>query len=120
MTATLTKWYEEHGRHEIFAGGKKVNLASAEHKLKLNMVHVNAEAQHDLDDKGIAKNAREEKLRARDAKLHQEQENARMQKLYRQHILKEQVEEKSNFVSVDLLSTKPAKEEEAKEEVFGD
>ena len=27
MTATLTKWYEEHGRHEIFAGGKSVNLA---------------------------------------------------------------------------------------------
>ena len=26
MTATLTKWYEEHGRHEIIAGGKKVNL----------------------------------------------------------------------------------------------
>ena len=24
MTSTLTKWYEEHGRHEIFAGGKKV------------------------------------------------------------------------------------------------
>ena len=23
MTATLTKWYEEHGRHEIFAGGKR-------------------------------------------------------------------------------------------------
>ena len=23
MTATLTKWYEENGRHEIFAGGKK-------------------------------------------------------------------------------------------------
>jgi hypothetical protein len=22
MTSTLTKWYEEHGRHEIFAGGK--------------------------------------------------------------------------------------------------
>jgi hypothetical protein len=26
MTATLTKWYDEHGRHEIFAGGKKVAL----------------------------------------------------------------------------------------------
>ena len=26
MTATLTKWYEEHGRHEIFAGGKNVQL----------------------------------------------------------------------------------------------
>src|ERR1700733_914007 len=24
MTSSLTKWYEEHGRHEIFAGGKKV------------------------------------------------------------------------------------------------
>ena len=28
MTATLTKWYEEHGKHEIFAGGKAVPLAS--------------------------------------------------------------------------------------------
>ena len=27
MTATLTKWYEEHGRHEIFAGGKNVDAA---------------------------------------------------------------------------------------------
>ena len=36
MTATLTKWYEEHGRHEIFAGGKAVPLASTEHSLKLN------------------------------------------------------------------------------------
>ena len=26
MTATLTKWYDEHGKHEIFAGGKKVGL----------------------------------------------------------------------------------------------
>ena len=26
MTATLTKWYEEHGRHEIFAGNKSVPL----------------------------------------------------------------------------------------------
>jgi 7,8-dihydro-6-hydroxymethylpterin dimethyltransferase len=26
MTATLTKWYEEHGRHEIFAGNKHVPL----------------------------------------------------------------------------------------------
>ena len=32
MTATLTKWYEEHGRHEIYAGGKKVNLATTTHR----------------------------------------------------------------------------------------
>src|SRR5207249_3502034 len=33
MTATLTKWYEEHGRHEIFAGGKAVGLNQSAHKL---------------------------------------------------------------------------------------
>jgi hypothetical protein len=69
MTSTLTKWYEEHGRHEIFAGGKKVGMTNVGHELKLNMEHVNAEANHTLDDLGIAKNAREEKIRARDTKI---------------------------------------------------
>ena len=84
MTATLTKWYEEHGRHEIFAGGKSVPLteqgplAGADAKRSST-----ADVQHDLDDLGIAKNAREEKIRARDAKLKEAQENERMAKLYR-------------------------------------
>ena len=65
MTATLTKWYEEHGRHEIFAGGKAVPLNSTAHSLKLNEEAVRAGAQTDLDELGIAKNAREEKLKAR-------------------------------------------------------
>src|SRR6201981_1996084 len=65
MTATLTKWYEEHGRHEIFAGGKKVKLDSTQHSLKLVAEHVNADIQHDLDSVGIAKTAREEKIRSR-------------------------------------------------------
>src|SRR5438093_326809 len=45
MTATLTKWYEEHGRHEIFAGNKSVPLNSIEHSLKLNEEAVRAGAQ---------------------------------------------------------------------------
>jgi uncharacterized radical SAM superfamily Fe-S cluster-containing enzyme len=81
MTATLTKWYEEHGRHEIFAGNKSVPLNSTEHSLRLNEEAVRQGAQTDLDDLGIAKNAREEKLK----KQHDE-----MAKLYRQHVLKEQ------------------------------
>src|SRR3954462_558997 len=36
MTATLTKWYEEHGRHEIFAGNKHVPLNATEHRLVLD------------------------------------------------------------------------------------
>src|SRR5436853_949339 len=95
MTATLTKWYEEHGRHEIFAGGKAVPLDSVQHSLKLNDEAVRAGAQTDLDDLGIAKNAREEKLRARQQKSPDEVAkdaayNAEMAKLYAQHVLKEQ------------------------------
>ena len=89
MTATLTKWYEEHGRHEIFAGNKSVPLASTEHRLVLDPVAVAAGKQTDLDQAGIAKTAREEKLRARDAKKKTDAENERMAALYRQHVLKE-------------------------------
>ncbi|MGO9241089.1 MAG: radical SAM protein [Bryobacteraceae bacterium] len=91
MTATLTKWYEEHGRHEIFAGGKKVALNSTEHALVLREEIVTTEVQHDLDKLGIAKTAREEKMRARDERLKkmQDEENAKMLALYKKHILKE-------------------------------
>ena len=94
MTSTLTKWYEEHGRHEIFAGGKKVGLEKeAKYDLVLNDEHVNSEANHTLDNLGIAKNAREEKLRARNVtaaeKVKQDAENARMAKLYREQVLGE-------------------------------
>ena len=90
MTATLTKWYEEHGRHEIFAGGKKVKLSSTEHHLVLKEEIVTNESQHDLEQLGIAKNAREEKVRARAERLKQDEENLRMAKLYREFALKEQ------------------------------
>src|SRR3979490_511022 len=95
MTATLTKWYEEHGRHEIFAGGKSVDLPSTAHSLKLNEEAVRAGAQTDLDDLGIAKNAREEKLAARKHKTPEDAakeaaHHAEMAKLYAQHVLKEQ------------------------------
>src|SRR5450631_285929 len=97
MTATLTKWYEEHGRHEIFAGGKSVQLESTAHTLKLNEEAVRAGAQTDMEDMGIAKNAREEKLAAQKNKSRTPEElareaahNAEMAKLYAQHVLKEQ------------------------------
>ncbi|PYR36489.1 MAG: radical SAM protein, partial [Acidobacteria bacterium] len=90
MTATLTKWYEEHGRHEIFAGGKAVPLSSTEHALVLNQEAVRTGAQTDLDELGIAKNAREEKLRARQHKEDDPKYQEEMARLYRQHVLKEQ------------------------------
>ncbi len=95
MTATLSKWYAEHGRHEIFAGGKAVKLNSAAHSLLLDEAAVAAGRQTDLDAKGIAKTAREEKLRARAQKqatgngAQDGVDHERMAQLYRQHMLKE-------------------------------
>ena len=119
MTATLTKWYEEHGKHEIFAGGKAVPLASKEHSLVLRDDIVTIESQKDLDRLGIAKNAGQEKSRARDAKLKQQAENERMAKLYREHVLKEQPGPGLVTIAGAQPAAKPA---EDREEVgsFGD
>ncbi len=127
MTSSLTKWYEEHGRHEIFAGGKKVGLEKeATYDLVLNKAHVEAAANDTFDKTGIAKNAREEKIRARDEKLKQDAENARMAKLYRKEILKEP-ELPSGFVALGEIagvgSIQPAasvESERIEEPVAGD
>ncbi|MCC6364637.1 MAG: radical SAM protein [Bryobacterales bacterium] len=125
MTATLTKWYGERGRHEIFAGGKAVKLETAEHSMTLREDIVTKETQKDLDKLGIAKTAREEKIRARDAKLtHQDPKDAEMMRLYRKHVLKEP--DSVEFVPLSTISpTKPAqapKPKQAEKEVgsFGD
>ncbi|MFN0166411.1 MAG: radical SAM protein [Bryobacteraceae bacterium] len=131
MTATLTKWYDDRGRHEIFAGGKAVPMPSKDHTLVLRDELVTLEEQKDLDVLGIAKTAREEKRRQRDAHLddklkEREQHlkdaayNANMAKLYRQHVLKEQPAPQG-FVPINNLAAKPAaakKEEEVGS--FGD
>ena len=117
MTATLTKWYEEHGRHEIFAGGKKVRMEEQHvDYLKLREEIVTNEQQQDLDKLGIAKNAREEKKRARDAKLQPSAPqrgpekndaayNARMASLYREVVLKEKpVQSENGFIPLGALA----------------
>jgi uncharacterized radical SAM superfamily Fe-S cluster-containing enzyme len=126
MTATLTKWYEEHGRHEIFAGGKNVKMESSEHSLLLRDGIVTTEEQRDLDKLGIAKNAREEKIRARDAKLKNDPAyDARMAALYREVVLKEKPPVSQNgFIPLDVLSkagsNAPKPEVELSESVAGD
>jgi hypothetical protein len=116
MTATLSKWYEEHGRHEIFAGGKNVAMETKEHSLYLRDGIVTQEEQRDLDKLGIAKNAREEKLRARDAKQKTAVDgrgpqkndgayNARMAALYREVVLKEKPAQSENgFIPLGALA----------------
>src|SRR5881394_1821281 len=109
MTATLTKWYDEKGRHEIIAGGKNVNLPSKDHTLVLRAEDVNHGLQHDLDKLGIAKTAREEKTRARDQKA----KDAEMMKMYREHVLGEKPQ--ADVVPLSAIAPaapKPAAQEE--------
>jgi 7,8-dihydro-6-hydroxymethylpterin dimethyltransferase len=123
MTATLTKWYEEHGRHEIFAGGKKVGLETTAHSLNLVEAHVNASANDTLDKLGIAKNARQEKFKAREERVKAEAEKARMMALYREHVLGEKPANTGTFIPINSLGgIQPAEkpEVEEKEAVYGD
>ncbi len=121
MTATLTKWYEEHGRHEIFAGGKKVGLETTAHTLNLVDEHVQAKANDTLDKLGIAKNARQEKFKARDEKVKADAEKARMMALYKEHVLGEKPVSQDGFVPLGQIGgIKPAPATEEKEAVYGD
>ncbi|MEP7212855.1 MAG: radical SAM protein [Acidobacteriota bacterium] len=38
QNATVAQWYKDHGRHEVFARGKEVELGDASHDLVLNQV----------------------------------------------------------------------------------
>jgi 7,8-dihydro-6-hydroxymethylpterin dimethyltransferase len=119
MTATLTKWYEDRGRHEIFAGGKSVKLDSVEHRMLLREELITQDVQHDLDRLGIAKNAREEQVRARAEKIRLQKENERMAQLYRQHILKEPAQEIPALVQLETRKKSEA-HEDAVASVSGD
>ncbi|MEO5821837.1 MAG: radical SAM protein [Vicinamibacteraceae bacterium] len=112
MTATLTKWYEEHGRHAIYAGGKSVELTPQAHTLILDADAVAKGKQTDLDDKGIAKNAREEKLRARDD-MKKKAEDDRMARLYRQHVLGEAKPQEVSGLQIQGLKKASPKSDES-------
>ena len=133
MTATLDKsGTRKRAGMKSSRAAKSVNLPSKDHSLILNAEAVAAGIQHDLDDKGIAKTAREEKIRARNETIIKKAaEDAKMEKLYREVILKEKPIE-PGFVPVDMLGgikpswrrkrEKPVEKKETREEVgsFGD
>ena len=77
-----------------------------QHNLVLDAEAVAKGKQTDLDDKGIAKNAREEKLRARD-EMKKKAEDDRMARLYRQHVLKEPKPQEVSGLQIQGLK-KPA------------
>jgi len=73
QNATVARWYEEHGRHEIFAGGKEVPLAEKTHNLRLNEIDLTRPHKPQMEG---PKTAHEEKVM--------------MRKLYQEMVLKQQ------------------------------
>ncbi len=80
--ATVAEWYRTHGKHEIYAKGKSVNLASYEHSLKIDAEDA-ARVRHLEHD--VPLTAAEED-RARRKKAYEEQ--AKVRAIYEELVLK--------------------------------
>jgi hypothetical protein len=137
MTATLTTWYDEHGRHKIYAGGKSVDLDDYSHRLKLDPTMV---ARDEQDFEG-PKNAREEKIQQRNDKLAAakakgevpvvnggaskkkiltKEEEAKLMKMYREQVLKEPAAPSLVQIAGPNGGIAPAKAKQAEAGVAGD
>ncbi len=87
QNATVAKWYEEHGRHEIFAGGKNVGLQSYDHSLQLRQ-----DDTERIRDRGeLPLTARDEKMARRKAA----RQAAQVREYYEEMVLKKKSEKKS-------------------------
>jgi len=71
QNATVAKWYQEHGRHEIFANNHSVKLDDQTHRLAVNAV----DASRGREKSQLPQTAKEEQ--------------AMMRKLYMQSVLKQ-------------------------------
>jgi len=80
--ATVAEWYRTHGKHEIYAKGKNVNLESYEHSLKIDAEDA-ARVRHLEHD--IPLTAAEED-RARRKKAYEEQ--AKVRAIYEELVLR--------------------------------
>ena len=79
MNATVAKWYEKHGRHEIFAGGKNVDLGSYDHALQIN----EEDATRVKEKTSAPQTARDEKMMRRKAA----KEAAQVREYYEEMVL---------------------------------
>lgn len=92
MNATVAKWYEENGRHEIYAGGKNVDLNTYDHALQLREDDV----ERVRDNAGRPQTARDEKMMRRKAA----REAAQVREYYEETVLKKKKKEDLVQISV--------------------
>jgi 7,8-dihydro-6-hydroxymethylpterin dimethyltransferase len=80
--ATVAEWYRTHGKHEIYAKGKNVNLNSYEHSLKIDSADA-ARVRHIEHDIPITA-AEENRIRRKQAL----EEQAKVRAIYEELVLK--------------------------------
>jgi 7,8-dihydro-6-hydroxymethylpterin dimethyltransferase len=82
--ATVAQWYKEHGKHEIYAKGKAVNLNTYEHSL---VIDAEDAARVRSVDHDVPVTAAEENRARRRAEFLKEE--ARVRKIYEELVLKQ-------------------------------
>ena len=97
--ATVAQWYKEHGRHEIYAKGKKVNLEHYEHSLKVDATDA-ARVRHLEHDIPLTA-AEEDRARRRQAM----EEAAKVRAIYEELVLKRPKEEVVQIGSLTAMKT---------------
>jgi uncharacterized radical SAM superfamily Fe-S cluster-containing enzyme len=97
--ATVAQWYKTHGKHEIYAKGKRVDLESYEHSLKIDAEDANRvrHLEHDIPLTA----AEEDRIRRRKAM----EEAAKVRKIYEEMVLKKPAETVVQIGSLDALKT---------------
>jgi uncharacterized radical SAM superfamily Fe-S cluster-containing enzyme len=96
QNATVAKWYEENGRHEIFARGKEVELTEKIHDMVLNPIDLTRPNKPEMEG---PKTAHEEAVM--------------MRKLYQEIVLKKQLDTKEADKPVQIQSLGRKKKEVA-------
>jgi tRNA(Ser,Leu) C12 N-acetylase TAN1 len=94
QNATVAKWYEENGRHEIFARGKEVELTEKVHDMVLNPIDLTRPNKPEMEG---PKTAHEEAVM--------------MRKLYQEIVLKKQLDTKEADKPVQIQSLSRKKKE---------
>ena len=85
--ATVAQWYKTHGKHDIFAKGKKVDLDTYEHSLRIDAEDA-ARVRHLEHDIPLTA-AEEDRARRRKAN----EEAAKVRRIYEEMVLKKPKEE---------------------------
>ncbi len=81
--ATVAEWYKQHGRHQIYAKGKNVDLASYEHSLNVDPVDA-ARVRPKTEDEIPRTAAEEDRIRRKKAR----EEAVKVRAIYEELVLK--------------------------------